>query len=441
MKTRRAFLKASGAAVAASTLSMSAQSYAKILGANERVNIALMGARSRGKALLDGFFTSPNCEVTHICDVDRRVLDESAALFADKGLSKPKLQEDVRQTLEDKDLDVLAIATPDHWHAPASIMAMQAGKHVYVEKPCGYNPEEGEMLVAAQKKYNKVVQMGNQQRSSNETAKLVKMLHEGQLGDVYKIYTWYANNRKSIGNGKVIAPQDWLNWDLWQGPAPRRNYASNYVHYDWHWFWHWGTAESCNNAAHELDIARWIMQGEYPEKVSIDAARHFFTDDDWEMYDTMHAEYTFAGNKKIIWDGHSCNRVLKWGRGRGLVIYATKGYVILDRSGYEIYDIDNNLVSENKVQQSNDSADLMGGGILTRMHVKNFVDTLRGQTKLQASPIDEGHKSTLMCHLANIAYRSELNTLVCDPNNGKPKEKEALKYWSREYEPGWQPKV
>lgn len=440
MTTRREFIKASSATIAASTLAMSTKSYSNILGANDRVNIALMGARSRGKALLDGFFNSPNCAITHICDVDKRVLAETSQLLVNNNRAKPILQEDVRLTLENKDIDVLAIATPDHWHASASLMAMQAGKHVYVEKPCGHNPAEGEMLVAAQKKYNKVVQMGNQQRSSNETAELVKLLHDGHLGEVYKVYTWYANNRKSIGNGTAVQPQEWLNWDLWQGPAPRQEYRSNYVHYNWHWFWNWGTAESCNNAAHELDVARWIMQGEFPEKVDVDAARHFYSSDDWQMYDTMNAEFTFPGDKKIVWEGHSCNKALKWGRGRGILVYATKGYVILDRSGYEIYDLDNNLISESKVKQSNDSGDLMGGGILTRMHVSNFVQTLRGKATLQASPIDEGHKSTLMCHLANIAYRTNSN-LVCDPSNGKPQSAEAMKYWSRDYEPGWQPTV
>ncbi|WP_133468086.1 Gfo/Idh/MocA family protein [Paraglaciecola marina] len=440
MTTRRDFIKASGAIAAASSLAMSSRSYSNILGANDRVNIALMGARSRGKALLDGFFTTPNCAITHVCDVDKRVLAQASKLLIDSNRRKPVLQEDIRETLEDKNIDALAIATPDHWHAPAAIMALQAGKHVYVEKPCGHNPAEGEMLVAAQQKYNKVVQMGNQQRSSNETAQLIKMLHGGHLGEVYKVYTWYANNRKSIGNGQKVAPQDWLNWDLWQGPAPRKDYYSNYVHYNWHWFWHWGTAETCNNAAHELDIARWAIQGEFPEKVAVDASRQFFKSDDWQMYDTMNAEFTFANNKKIVWDGHSCNRVLKWGRGRGLVIYATKGYVILDRTGYEIYDLDNNLVSESKIKQSNDSGDLMGGGILTRMHVNNFISTLRGETKHQASPIDEGHKSTLMCHLANMAYRSN-ETLICDPANGKPKSKSALLHWQRDYAPGWAPKI
>ncbi len=440
MTTRRNFLKGSGALLATSALTMSASSYSRIIGANDRVNIALMGARSRGKALLDGFLNSPNCAITHICDVDRRVLASTSEMLVGRGQVKPTLEEDVRKTLEDKDLDVLAIATPDHWHAPASIMAMQAGKHVYVEKPCGHNPAEGEMLVAAQKKYNKVVQMGNQQRSSNETAELINLIHQGGLGDIYKVYTWYANNRKSIGSGKVIAPQEWLNWDLWQGPAPRQDYHSNYVHYNWHWFWHWGTGETCNNAAHELDIARWALQADFPEKVAVDASRNFFKEDDWQMYDTMNAEFTFAGDKKVIWEGHSCNKVLKFGRGRGILIYGTKGYALLDRGGYEIYDLDNTLLKQSKVEQSNDSADLMGGGILTRQHVRNFMDTLRGDAVLQASPIDEGHKSTLMCHLANLSYRAD-ETLICDPKTGRPTSKTAMQYWGREYAPGWEPKV
>lgn len=440
MPTRRDLIKAGGAALAIGAMGFTARSYGRILGANDRINIGVMGVNNRGKGLLHDFVKANNTAVTHVCDVDTRALSMIRAAMDDAGQPKAKMGDDIRKQLEDKEMDALVIAAPDHWHTPAAIMAMQAGKHVYVEKPCGHNPREGELLVEAQQKYGKVVQMGNQQRSSPQTAELMNKIQRGELGDIYHVYTWYANNRGSIGNARNINVPEYLNWDMWQGPAPREDYTDLYVHYNWHWFWQWGTGESCNNGAHELDIARWAIGGDFPERVDVDASRRFYRDDDWEMYDTMEARFTFAGDKTVVWEGHSCNKVEKFGRGRGTLIYGTKGHVIIDRPGYEIYDIDGNLKSENKIEQSNNTADLMGGGPLTTLHVDNFLSVLRGENIKQSSPIDDGHKSTLMCHLANIAYRTG-ESLQCDSSNGKPHSKAAQALWSREYQKGWDIKV
>ncbi|MCB0374242.1 MAG: Gfo/Idh/MocA family oxidoreductase, partial [Muricauda sp.] len=220
-----------------------ARSYGRILGANDRINVGVMGANNRGKGLTLDFANAGNTAITHVCDVDSRVLAMIGNELNRLKQPKAKMGDDIRRQLEDKDMDVLVIATPDHWHAAASIMALQAGKHVYVEKPCSHNPGEGELLVAAQKKYNHVVQMGNQQRSSLETIELMKAINDGELGDIYHVYTWYANNRPSIGKGSRVPVPEWLNWDLWQGPAPRADYSDIYVHYNWHWFWDWGTGE------------------------------------------------------------------------------------------------------------------------------------------------------------------------------------------------------
>lgn len=435
MTTRRKFLQYTGGAIAGAAFS--ASSYSRILGANDRLNVGVMGLRSRGIAVMDAFLATDNCTVSHICDVDRRLLKEVSNQLTLKGQQAPKQNEDVRRILEDPELDALIIATPDHWHAPASIMAMQAGKHVYVEKPCSHNPREGELLIDAQKKHGKVVQMGNQQRSSKETIELISRINDGQLGDIYRAYTWYANARGSIGNGQKVAAPDWLNWDLWQGPAPRRSFYDNYVHYNWHWFWHWGTAESSNNGAHELDIARWAMGVDFPEQVSTVASRRFHTDDDWEMYDTMEATFRFPDDKFIVWEGHSCNNVKRFGRGRGTLIYGTKGSAIVDREGYELYDIKGKLL-HSKVAKAKKSAtaDLIGADQLTNYHASNFVDTLRGKTH-NPSPIDEGHKSTLMCQLANISYRTS-STLACSTTTGRVKTQSAQNLWGRDYEPGWE---
>ena len=419
------------------SLAFSAKSYSRIVGANERINIGFMGTQSRGAGLLGSFARMAGVNLTHNCDVDSRVLKRAHNAIIQAGFDAPKSDKDIRKILEDPLLDALVIAAPDHWHATAGVMALEAGKHVYVEKPLSHNPHEGEIFVSAQKKYNKIVQMGNQQRSSDESIELVGLIRQGLLGNVYRAETWYGNNRGSIGNGKVSALPDWLDWSLWQGPAPRRPYRDNYVHYNWHWFWHWGTGEICNNAAHELDIARWAMALDFPQKVSVTAGRNFHQSDDWEMYDTMEVRYDFPNGKTIEWVGNSCNKVNRFGRGRGTLLLGTEGYAIVDRAGYEVYATDGSLIRQRQVQnRAVKTNDLVGAGALTEAHVKNFLETITGVAKRQHSPISDGHTSTLLCHLGNIAYRVG-EDIYCDPTNGRVRGKKANQFWQREFQNGW----
>jgi len=435
MNSRRDFIKGIAGAVALAT---TAKSYSRIVGANDRLDVAVMGTRSRGKSLLGDLVGSKYANVTHICDVDSTVLDSTFSYLSSLNTRRPQGHSDIRRVLDDPRLDALVIATPDHWHATATVMALKAGKHVYVEKPCGYDAAEGEILEQAQIKYNRVVQMGNQQRSSPETIALMQIIAAGEIGKPYHADCWYSNDRESIGIGKAIAGPEHINWDLWQGPAPRRPYKDNLVPYNWHWFWHWGTGEVCNNGAHELDIARWALGLDFPNKVTVDGRRRFFVDDDWEMYDTFFAKYEFDTGESITWEGHSCNKVLKWGRSRGTMIYGTKGSVLVDRAGFITYDLSGRVIRENKSPSENaDSSNLVGGGLLTALHLENFLENVNGKSSAQHSPIDEGHKSTLLCHLGNMAYRSN-STLYCDPSNGHILDNpSASALWGREYEQGW----
>ena len=440
MPTRRSFLKqAAGASLAASALSSSAASYARILGANDRIHVAVMGAGGRGQILAQDFASTAGVIVTDVCDPDIRRCDETNEALVGNGFAKAQVHSDIRKALESADTDLLVVATPDHWHTPGAILGLQAGKHVYVEKPLSHSPAEGELMIEAQRRYGKVVQVGNQQRSSLESIELIDRIRSGELGDIYKVHTWYANNRGTIGNGKVVPVPEWLDWDLWQGPAPRRAYQDNVVHYNWHWFWDWGTGETCNNAMHEFDIARWGIGGDFPEKVEANGRRLFYTDDDWEMYDTIETTLYFDG-VPVVWEGHSCNNVKQYGRGRGTLFYGTKGSAIVDRNGYEIHDLDGNLLQEVRAAAVSATIDTRGGGALNTLHIDNFLGVVRGTVSEQNSPVDEGHKSTLMCHLANMAYRTG-ETLECDPSNGRPINSEAAKLWAREYEPGWEPTV
>ena len=226
MITRRSFV--AGAAAAGAVAQWNARSYAAIMGANERVQFAVIGLNGRATAHLSALkANSEKARITHVCDVDSVILDRFAGKTRSVMGEPAQSDKDFRKILEAKDVDAITIATPDHWHAPMAILGLEAGKHVYVEKPCSHNPHEGELLVAAQKKYGKLCQMGSQQRSSPHTIEIVGKIHDGLIGRAYWAETWYANRRKPIGIGKPIPVPATLDWDLWQGPAPREQYRDN----------------------------------------------------------------------------------------------------------------------------------------------------------------------------------------------------------------------
>ena len=431
-------MKSSASAIGLS-VATTASSYANILGANDRINLAVIGLRGRGKALVSAAGAQENASMKAICDVDSRESAITGKLVEERFGKKPKFHKDIRRLLEDKNIDAIMIAAPDHWHAPMSLMGLQADKHVYVEKPCSHNPGEGELLVEAQKKYGKVVQMGNQQRSAPISIEAMKDIKEGMIGDVYYGKAWYASNRSSIGIGKAIDVPSWLDWELWQGPAPRMNYKDNYVHYNWHWFTNWGTGEICNNGTHEIDVCRWALGVDYPKSVTSSGGRYHFKDD-WEFYDTQVANFEFEGGKMISWEGRSCNGFKHYGRGRGSSIHGTKGTIMLDRNQYIAYDKDGKVIKEMAEKEKSATLDTRGEGVLDILHVKNFVSAIK-TGEAQNSPIHEGHISTLMCHLGNIS-QAVGRKLYLDISNGHIlNDEEAMRHWAREYESGWDMKV
>jgi predicted dehydrogenase len=406
---------------------------------SEKVVVAVMGLNGRGTVLGRTFAKTTNAMVAYVCDVDSQVLAKAVTAVAQSQTSSPKPLGDFRRALEDKSVDALVIAAPDHWHTPAAILAMSAGKHVYVEKPCGHNPREGELIVNAQKKTGRVVQMGTQQRSEPTSQEVIQAIRGGLIGRAYQARAWYANTRGTIGRGKTAPVPANLDYELWQGPAPRTPYRDNVIHYNWHWFKRWGTGEICNNGTHEIDVARWALGVDFPTHVTSVGGRYQFTDD-WEFTDTQEATFEFPGGETIIWQGQSCNGLPTFGRSRGTAILGTQGSVVLDRDGYVVYDLKNQVVKQVAAAKPGDGLNLQADDAATGMHIANFVEGIRsGQTLHQ--PIEQGAKSVLLCHLGNIAQFTG-RALRIDASTGHiVGDEQAMGFWQREYAPGWAPVV
>ena len=444
---RRDFMRnltygAVGVGISGISSGFTAKSYNRIIGANERLNVALMGCGRRVSAYYEALKDkNNNVDVAYICDVMKKQREKVGKDLNGKISGPAKLVSDIHDVWNDKSVDAIFNATPDHWHAPGTWMAMQAGKHVYIEKPCSHNPREGELLVAFQKKYGKVIQMGNQQRSAKESQEIIGEIHKGVIGNVYKALAFYSNTRGEVPVEKKAPVPEGLDWELWQGPAPHQEYTDNTWDYNWHWYgWHWGTAETGNNATHELDVARWALQVTYPEKVEVEAAKRHFKNDGWVMYDTMDATFRFPDNKIIQWDGKSRSGYKTYGSDRGTIIYGSEGTVFVNRGGYTLFDRMGKKIKDSKSAGTEAGTALGGGGDMTDAHVANFFNVIRGKETKLNSPIEEGAISQMMCHYANIGYRINKSFNV-NTQNGHILDKDGMKLWDRQYEKGWEPKL
>ncbi|MGA7634684.1 MAG: Gfo/Idh/MocA family oxidoreductase [Terriglobales bacterium] len=437
MLTRREFLDALALGTAGLAVGTTAKSYSQILGSNDRVNFAVIGLNGRAYAHLASLKANKKAaRISHVCDVDTTILQKFADHTQQEMDETPVSEKDFRRILEVKNVDAITIATPEHWHTPMAIAALQAGKHVYVEKPCSHNPAEGEMLVQAQQKYQKLVQLGTQQRSSPHTIEIVEKIHDGVIGRPYFAKAWYSNTRKSIGVGREIPVPPQLDWDLWQGPAPRRPYRDNVHPYNWHWFKIYGTGESLNNGTHEVDVCRWALGVDYPQRVTSSGGRYHFKDD-WQFYDTLVTSFEYE-DKMISWEGKSCQGMKFYGRDRGSTIMGTDGTALIDRGGYEIYDLKGNKKSEVKAGVAASVTDLVGRDSMTDAHFANFIAGIRKGGKLNA-PINVGNISVTMLLLSNIAWEVQ-RELHLDSTSGRiQNDEDAMKMWSREYEKGWEP--
>jgi predicted dehydrogenase len=427
MNNRRVFLKHTAVATTLTTVAFPAIRARAAESPGERLFVGVVGL-GRGLDHVNALLQLPNVEIAYLSDIDQQRIGRAAKVVEAKQERKPKGVQDFRKILEDNQINAVFIATPNHWHAPAAILGCAAGKHVYVEKPGSHNAREGELLVQAARKYQRVVQMGNQRRTWPGVIEAIQKLREGAIGKVLYARTAYNNARASIGRGKPAPVPEHLDYNLWQGPAPERPYVDNLVHYNWHWrwHWHWGGGELANNGIHALDVARWGLGVRYPKRVTYNGGRYHF-EDDQETPDTGTAVYDF-GSSGAAWDCSSCHPrrgepapFVTWYGDSGMTLAQTgNGYRIFDPKGKEIA-----------------KGDGPGGD---KDHIQNFLDAIRGKTKPN-SEIAEGQTSTLLCHLGNIAWRMG-RTLDIDPASGRIlNAPEAEKFWGREYRPGWEPKV
>ena len=375
-----------------------------------------------------GFAKFPGVEVKYLCDVDSTRARACADTLVQHDVKRPETTTDFRHILDDKNVAALVCAAPNHWHGPATILACAAGKHVYVEKPCCHNPREGELMVAAARKHRRAVQMGSQLRSGPGIREAIQKLHEGVIGRIYLVRTSYRADRESMGRGQLAEVPSHLDYELWQGPAPRLPYLDNMVHYNWHWRWHWGNGELGNNGVHSLDLARWGLDVDFPVRVTSSGGRYHHQGDDQETPDTQTVCFEFEGDRQITWEVRSCNK-----HGSGFAtFYGDGGTLELGKHGeHQIYDLQEKKIEEAPGKSRGDTE-----------HFTNFLNAIRGDQPLNLNAeIADGHQSTLLCHLGNIVHRTG-RALNCSPQNGHPLgDPEAMALWSREYELAWEPVV
>jgi len=440
---RREFIKAGAGAFAIAAAG-------RVFGAaapSERVRVAIMGchAKGRGFQVMQRAAGTPGCEVAVVCDVDARAREEAAAKILELTGKKPDMAADVRKVLERADIDALICCAPDHWHAWAAVAAMKAGKAIYVEKPCTFCAAECEVLERVQKETGAVFEMGSQRRSSPVFVQAVKAVQDGAIGEVHFARCWNQNRRPPIGKGSVAPVPEWLDWDLWQGPAPREAFHDNYVHYNWHWFKTWGTGECPNNATHFVDLARWAMGLDYPERTVSLGARGYH-DDDWQWYDMQTCTWQFPGKNFITWEGQCAAKypgsspLTDWA---GCILLGSKGNLHFGPAAVTHYDLDGKIVKKWDSSAAAGSSQVHSLTDPTRLadvsHMANFVEAVRAKDpSLANQQVASSVRSTMMVHLGNIASQTG-EAVKTDPVTGRLLPGSAgAEFWGRKYEKGWE---
>ena len=427
-KSRRDFIRNVGTGIAATAM-ISGETVGRETAST--INVGLIGCGGRGPDVADKMSKVQGVSITHVCDPNRKRLAEAAKQFS---VGEGRAVSDMRQVLDDKSVDAVVIATPDHWHAPAAILATAAGKHVYIEKPCSHSIREGRLLVEAARRHKRVVQHGTQVRSTPMMIEAVQLLREGTIGEVLVAKAWNIQRRRTIGKQQPSEVPPELDYDLWTGPVPMLPFQENRVD-GWHWWYHYGTGDMGNDGIHDLEYARWGLGVEtHPSHIAATGGKYFF-DDDQEFPDTQHVSFEFdegdSQSKTLIYEQRLWSTNYPHNTDSGVEFYGTKGQMYLSRRGKIQVLGERNRKLDIDVDRHEQDTDA---------HVNDFIDAIRNDRRPNAD-IELGHMTATLCHLGNIAQHTG-ETLHCDPKNGRVYDKNVMeKMWGRDYEPGWEMKL
>jgi predicted dehydrogenase len=458
-ENRRDFLKTGSMAAAVAAIPGRLHAFGvdgRILGANDRVRVGIVGLRGRGENHIRGYGALPNVEIAALCDIDDNVMSQRVAQVQKMGF-QPKTYTDIRKLLDDKSIDAVSIATPHHWHALMAIWAMQAGKDVYVEKPCSHNLWEGKQLISATAKYNRIVQHGTQSRSMPAMIDAMqKMQQDAILGDIYISRGLCFKWRDTIGHTPASPVPAGVDYDLWTGPVPQQAFTKNHFHYNWHWFWNYGNGDLGNQGIHQLDIARWGLGPGFgfPNRISA-VGGHVMFDDDQQTPNVLNSafEYDRPNGKKVVLQFEvrhwMTNHEAGIGAGRealaasgetaegglgpkegsynsvGNIFYGPKGYLAIDNAaGYRSFLGKEQHPGPSAPQDKED-------------HFANFIACVISRKKEDLrAPIEEGHLSAGLAHLANASYRLG-RTLNFDPDTQIVKNDEEANLLLRDGDRGY----
>jgi predicted dehydrogenase len=397
--------------------------------ANERIVLAIIGPGGMGTNHLRSLLTYKDVDVAYVCDVDENRANQAASAVEKSAGKRPRAVKDMRRVFEDKSVDAVFIATPDHWHAPASILALDAGKHVYVEKPVSHNIREGRLLVEAARRHKRIVQVGTQSRSAAHVKRAMELLHNGAIGDVLVAKAWNSQLRANIGHVKPSEPPPHLDYDLWIGPAPMVPYQANLLPSSWRWFVPFGAGDAGNDGVHDIDLARWGLNvNTHPNTISGLGGKLFF-DDDQQFPDTQYVVFQYGDGlkaKQLIYEHRIWSPYVQEGHENGNAFYGTKGMMIFGKhAGWQLYGPRNKLVEE------------MSGKLDLSLHHRNFFDAVRsGKAASVAADAETGHLSAALAHFANIVTRLG-RTLKFDPAQEQfPGDDEANQLLRRTYRAG-----
>ncbi len=434
-QSRRKFIRNSAAATAA--LSFPTYVPGKVFGANDRVNAAVLGLNKRGKNHIQSLMEVENVQVTTLCDPDMNLLKERQKTFRETYDEDVALEQDLRRIMDDRDIDVVSIATPNHWHALAVIWGCQAGKDIYVEKPGSHNIWEGRKMVEAVYKYDRVVQHGVQLRSSPAINEAIELMRDGYIGRVYMARGLVFRWRPSIGDKGFEPVPEGIDYDLWTGPAPKRPFTRNLVHYNWHWHWDYGNGDVGNQGIHETDLCMWGLDVGLPTQITSMGGK-FLWDDAKEVPEVLTSVYHYPEEDKIIqFEVRPWVTNTEQGVTVGNIFYGDKGILVVHGySKYETYLGRNREPGKSGDDGAEEASGMARGAGGTTAHFANFIEAVRKRDRsILNAPIETGHLSSGLAHLGNIAYRLN-RVLTFDPDAEKfVNDPDADKMLTRNYRP------